>query len=113
MHGATIRFIDRSCVMLRFVCHLCLLYQMPSMVLYWLSQPAEKLRKIFALLLPCHFMFYKYVTRTEVGFSFTVFYHMARENVIASYSHQGSACICCVVCGMKFIKSFVKISCLV
>jgi hypothetical protein len=69
----------------------------------------KKLRKIFALLLTCHFMFYKYVTQTKVGFSFTVCYHMACENVNVSYSHQGSACICHVVCGMKYIVSFMKL----
>jgi hypothetical protein len=70
--------------MLRFVYHLCLLYQIPSLVLNWLSEPTGKLRKIFALLLPCHFMFYKYVTQTKVGFSFKVCYHMACESVKAS-----------------------------
>jgi hypothetical protein len=104
---------DSSYVMLRFVYHLCLLYQMPSLVLNWLSQPAQKLRKIFALLLACHFMFYKYVTQTKVGFSFKVCYHMACENVNVSYSYQGSTCLYRVVCVMKFIASFMKISCLV
>jgi len=100
--------------MLRLVYHLCLLYQVPSLVLNWLlSQPAQKLSKIFALLLPCHFMFYKYVTQAKVGLSFKVCYHMACENVTVSYSHQGSARIYRVVRGMKYIASFMKISCLV
>jgi Na+-transporting NADH:ubiquinone oxidoreductase subunit NqrB len=94
-------------------CYYYLFYQVPSLVPNRLSQPAQKLRKIFALLLPCHFMFYKYVTQTKVGFYFMVCYHMACENVNASYSHQGSACIYRVVRVMKFIASFMKISCLV
>jgi len=86
---------------------------MPSLVLNWFTQPAQKLRKIFALLLACHFIFYKYVTETKVGFSFTVCYYMACENVNASYSHQGNACIYHIVSGMQYIASFMKIICLV
>jgi hypothetical protein len=104
---------DSSYIMLRFVYHLCLLCQMPSLVLNWLSQPVQKLWKIFTLLLLYHFMFHRYVTKTKVAFSFKVCYNMACDNLKASYSHQASTCIYHVVRGMKFITSFMKISYLV